>query len=95
MSESNVETVKQTIEYFARPKKLSIDDLRLPWKPIYNLLSSELFPPKRKTDGRSVILVPSYSLRSSPTLILQVERPTGALGRYNRHGSAILSPSGN
>lgn len=29
-------------------KKLSIEDLRLPWKPIYDLLSKEVFLSRRK-----------------------------------------------
>lgn len=34
---------------YDRPKKLiSIKDLRLPWKPLHDLLVKELFPKKRK-----------------------------------------------
>jgi proteasome activator subunit 4 len=29
-------------------KKLSIDDMRLPWKPIYNMLSEDLFLTRRQ-----------------------------------------------
>jgi proteasome activator subunit 4 len=29
-------------------KKLSIDDMRLPWKPIYNILSEDLFLTRRQ-----------------------------------------------
>jgi len=29
-------------------KKITIDDLRLPWKPIYNILSEDLFLNRRQ-----------------------------------------------
>ena len=36
-------------------KKLSINDLRLPWKPIYDRLSRELFLSRRKFEIKFVI----------------------------------------
>lgn len=36
-------------------KKLTINDLRMPWKPIYELLSDELFLPRRKFELKCVI----------------------------------------
>ena len=42
-------------------KKLKIEDLRLPWKPIYKLLSKELFLSRRKFEIKSV----ESSIRSS------------------------------
>ena len=36
-------------------KKLSIKDLRLPWKPIYDRLSRELFLSRRKFEIKFVI----------------------------------------
>lgn len=35
---------------FRSKKKLSIKDLRLPWKPIYELLKGDLFMPRRQFD---------------------------------------------
>ena len=35
--------------------KLSIDDLRLPWKPAYNILSNELFLSRRKFEIKCVL----------------------------------------
>jgi proteasome activator subunit 4 len=29
-------------------KKLSVDDMRLPWKPIYNILKEDLFLTRRQ-----------------------------------------------
>ena len=45
-------------------KKLSIDDLRLPWKPIYNVLSKDLFLTRRQYEIRYTDVV-SYSKRSA------------------------------
>lgn len=36
-------------------KKLTINDLRMPWKPIYELLSNELFLPRRKFELKCVM----------------------------------------
>lgn len=33
-------------------KKLSIDDVRLPWKPIFNILSKDLFLTRRQFEIR-------------------------------------------
>ena len=50
------------LNVFTRSKaKLSIDDLRLPWKPIYNLLSKELFLSRRKFEIKYVLLNPFQS----------------------------------
>ena len=37
-------------------KKLSIDDLRLPWQPVYKILSKDLFLTRRQYEIRQVIL---------------------------------------
>lgn len=45
----------EALNYLTRSKaKLSIADLRLPWKPIYNLLSNELFLSRRKFEIKYV-----------------------------------------
>lgn len=45
-------------------KKLSIEDIRLPWKPVFDLLSKELFLSRRKFELKSVLswllLCPSW-----------------------------------
>lgn len=37
-------------------KKLCIDDARLPWKPIYNILQKDLFLSRRQYEYRQVTL---------------------------------------
>jgi proteasome activator subunit 4 len=37
-------------------KKLNIDDMRLPWKPIYNILREDLFLTRRQFEYRQVSL---------------------------------------
>lgn len=37
-------------------KKLNIDDLRLPWKPVYNILSKDLFLTRRQFEIQCVLL---------------------------------------
>ena len=49
ISSNNLAIASEALNYLTRSKnKLSIKDLRLPWKPIYKLLSKELFLPRRK-----------------------------------------------
>ena len=38
-------------------KKLSVEDLRLPWKPIYKILSKDLFLTRRQFEIRQVLRV--------------------------------------
>lgn len=37
-------------------KKLSIDDLRLPWKPIYNILKQDLFLTRREFEYKYALV---------------------------------------
>ena len=46
------------VNFLTRSKrKLSIDDLRLPWKPIYKIVEKELFLCRRKFEIKSVKLL--------------------------------------
>lgn len=48
----------EALNYLTRSKaKLSITDLRLPWKPIYNLIFKELFLSRRKFEIKYVYFV--------------------------------------
>lgn len=50
------------VNYLTRSKrKLKIDDLRLPWKPIYKIIEKELFLCRRKFEIKSVS-VPFHSV---------------------------------
>lgn len=43
------------VNFLSRSKrKLSIDDMRLPWKPIYNIIEKELFLCRRKFEIKFV-----------------------------------------
>jgi len=49
MSIQVVAACADTLQALTRSKnKLSIEDMRLPWKPIYNLLSQDLFLSRRE-----------------------------------------------
>ena len=49
MSTQVVAACADTLQALIRSKnKLSIDDMRLPWKPIYNILSRDLFLTRRQ-----------------------------------------------
>lgn len=55
MPASIMAVAAEGLNYLTRSKKkLTIDDLRLPWKPIYKLLSKELFLSRRKFEIKSV-----------------------------------------
>ncbi|KAG8915862.1 hypothetical protein FRC00_010753 [Tulasnella sp. 408] len=48
-----VNTCLDTLNFLLRSKKkLSVDDLRLPWKPIYHILSKDLFLSRRQFEIR-------------------------------------------
>jgi proteasome activator subunit 4 len=49
MSTQIVAACADTLQALIRSKnKLSIDDMRLPWKPIYNILIRDLFLTRRE-----------------------------------------------
>jgi proteasome activator subunit 4 len=49
MSTQIVAACADTLQALIRSKnKLSIDDMRLPWKPIYNILIQDLFLTRRE-----------------------------------------------
>lgn len=49
-----VSSCMDTLSMLVRSKrKLSVDDLRLPWKPIYKLLKKDLFLKRRQFEIRS------------------------------------------
>ncbi|KAI5124439.1 hypothetical protein M0805_008323 [Coniferiporia weirii] len=57
--------VAEALSYFTRSKdKLSIADVRLPWKPIYKLLSKELFLSRRKFEINQLPAYMGYMLDS-------------------------------
>ena len=57
MPPSTVNTAVEGLAYLVRSKKkLSIDNLRLPWKPVYKMLSRELFLSRRKFEIKYVDL---------------------------------------
>lgn len=43
-------------------KKLSVEDLRLPWKPVYKILSKDLFLTRRQFEIRCVITIPRMNI---------------------------------
>ena len=52
--------VEGITDFTRSKKKLTIEDLRMPWKPIYELLSDELFLSRRKFEIKCVVrFVPS------------------------------------
>lgn len=49
MSTQVVAACADTLQFLTRShKKLSIEDMRLPWKPIYNILKKDLFLSRRE-----------------------------------------------
>jgi proteasome activator subunit 4 len=51
-----VATVSDGIHFLTRSKKkLTIEDLRLPWKPLFNILDNDLFLSRRQFEIRYVI----------------------------------------
>lgn len=61
-------------------KKISIEDLRLPWKPIYNILSQDLFLSRRQFEytyarsGCSMVHRVTYSQAQSVILVHGLHR---------------------
>ena len=51
-----VDSCAGTIVTVLDTKKLTIEDLRLPWKPVYTLLHKNLFVKGRQITRRSVII---------------------------------------
>lgn len=63
MPASIMAVAAESLNYLTRSKtKLTIEDLRLPWKPIYKLLSKELFLSRRKFEIKSVLPVRSVHI---------------------------------
>ena len=53
-----VATVSDGLQVLTRSKKkLTIEDLRLPWKPLFNILDNDLFLSRRQFEIRYVIPV--------------------------------------
>lgn len=50
--------------------KISIDDMRLPWKPIYNILIQDLFLTRRQFEYTCVCSLAIYSFVSVLILVL-------------------------
>lgn len=58
MPNNVVATLSDGLQLFTRSKKkLSIDDMRLPWMPIYKILSKDLFLTRRQFEIRYVSYV--------------------------------------
>lgn len=56
MSTTIVSTCSDSLQVLTRSKKkLSIDDLRFPWTPIYRILSKDLFLTRRQYEIRYVM----------------------------------------
>lgn len=56
-----VSTCSDTFVALTRSKKkVSIEDLRLPWKPIYDILSKDLFLTRRQFEIRWVVYVHAH-----------------------------------
>jgi proteasome activator subunit 4 len=55
MPGDTVSTCMETLAMLTRSKKkLGIEDLRLPWRPVYNILSQDLFLRRRQYEYRYV-----------------------------------------
>jgi proteasome activator subunit 4 len=54
-----VATVSDALQVLTRSKKkLTIEDLRLPWKPLFNILENDLFLSRRQFEIRCVLPFP-------------------------------------
>jgi proteasome activator subunit 4 len=52
-----IATVTNALQLLARSKKkLSVDDLRLPWKPLFNVMTQDLFLSRRQFEIRSMTI---------------------------------------
>ena len=52
-----VSTCSENLQVLTRSKKkMSVEDVRLPWKPVYKILSKDLFLTRRQYEIRQVIL---------------------------------------
>lgn len=59
-----VSTCSDNLQMLTRSKKkLSVEDMRLPWKPVYRILSKDLFLTRRQFEIRYVMMsIESYSM---------------------------------
>ena len=57
MATNAMAVAAEALNFLTRSKtKLAIEDVRLPWKPIYKILSKELFLSRRKFEIKCVLL---------------------------------------
>jgi hypothetical protein len=87
-----VEACADTLQVLIRSKnKLSIDDMRLPWKPIYNILSRDLFLTRREFEYTYV----DSAMISRPwdlTYGSLCQRTSLVYGVYCKHVQKIFPP---
>jgi hypothetical protein len=92
MSIQVVAACADTLQALTRSKnKLSIEDMRLPWKPIYNLLSQDLFLSRREFE---YTYVGSTMISEDWGLTLRPLRQSAFLvyGLYRRHIEEVFPP---
>jgi hypothetical protein len=88
-----VATVSDGLQVLTRSKKkLTIEDLRLPWKPLFNIIDNDLFLSRRQFEIRCVISL--LSMRQDTTVYAVAKyRGTWDISRITSGGFFTLLQS--
>lgn len=88
-----VATCADALDVLTRSKnKISVEDIRLPWKPLYDRLSQDLFLTRRQFEVRRVVLGSFYSRNLVLTRVTRMQPNLLLYGLRHEHNAPFLPP---